>query len=1103
MRRTPGLVLRSVLLVGVTFAVGCLAVLVVWRLIPQRDSASSDQGRQPDPERIAELSSRLSAEGSGADPVRMDEAGAREKMSFTHMAAERGFVEIPDEQGRVIRRYEWTDLEPLPGGWSSFTEPTVRLELGDDLLLVISAARGQALWLDEEFREGELLESVRLAVYRDQPVRGFDADAAEPIATLETEALSFDVTHLTIRTDEAILVRTEEAALAGTGLFVDYSDARSRVEDLQVYSDVRILARRNVKSQDESPATREPREPGEPRPRSDDPRARDYLYYRLTLGNGVTLMTGEATELWTATAMTLNADFAIDSDAPLLTREKQPMLADYASAERRGMAFEAGTFAELLLSAAVAQPGSASFPMVLVGPQEILPDDVRIESSGPMRLSPYDARPETLANANDRYLELLGAPARIEGHSGGAEAATIAYSDARQTATFVPGADLPVVITLLDEESGAATMRAKSEQPAFADLTERTFAFTGAGTAEETRAPQPDRAPSVVGESAGLPAGALLRWVQDAKFFFFAPEGLMPGDVGAPEGFGPLRQAVFRGDVRFDDPEGYWAEAEMLTAQFEATPDGDRSRLSQLIGDGDARAAGSAGLLAGNELAVIFRADPEDPTRPIADFLEATGEASASNETSRLDSDYIRATFAERSTGDEPDALGLSGGLEVATVNASGRVRLRDTGGLLATGDRLEADPREETAVLTGESVTVQNETALAVTTRVELNGVDRTATIPTSGQIFHFQLPQGRERNPITTGDEILDEFERRLDEDAVQEESPEPLPGEDVEGAAALEIMKISWQDHFVWRDAESIADFHGNVLMDASTRPELLDHLEADRLTVYLTKPADDDEEIAEADLSEPTPVQDAAPESLLDSKKLGSRRINFVSAVGSTESPAALKSVRFTDATRQAHEMIAFVNGPIIEYSPLTEIMRTIGDGSMLVADYRPDEPAQPGQEEDGAAALGGRGETLFTWSGQLTLDAIRGAMEIRDDVTVRHRATGSGETSRLNCNTLTASLDRGVNVGGLQGERAVAAELRAADAVGDVIFISSEKRVFADRMHYDRKVLLATLEADAGNRVTVEWLDSGQSRSAGRVVWDLYRDSIRVEEVSGG
>jgi hypothetical protein len=217
----------------------------------------------------------------------------------------------------------------------------------------------------------------------------------------------------------------------------------------------------------------------------------------------------------------------------------------------------------------------------------------------------------------------------------------------------------------------------------------------------------------------------------------------------------------------------------------------------------------------------------------------------------------------------------------------------------------------------------------------------------------------------------------------------------------------------------------------------------------------------------------------------------------------------------------------LEGPTIRFSRAEERVVVPGSGRLLVEDHRPqakpatqpapspDEaeanpPAQAADGSEGSAAPGssgvdftGRGETLFTWTGSLTLDAARSDMLIEEDVWMIYRPLGQAPPLTLSCQRLLADLADAGGLGMWLSNDAPDTELQQVQADRDVRLQRSGREITAQHLKYtagDRRVQFWSAEPPL---VTVTSQDEPTALRAHRVQWDLRQNQLRASGVEGG
>lgn len=155
-------------------------------------------------------------------------------------------------------------------------------------------------------------------------------------------------------------------------------------------------------------------------------------------------------------------------------------------------------------------------------------------------------------------------------------------------------------------------------------------------------------------------------------------------------------------------------------------------------------------------------------------------------------------------------------------------------------------------------------------------------------------------------------------------------------------------------------------------------------------------------------------------------------------------------------------------------------------------------AEPPARDPSKAAVqfSGPGETDFSWTGQLSLE--RGSiLAITDRAVMRHRPTGQ-PVIRVDSDRMTASLKSTESISAMDLSRREGMELTRATAEGNVFIRRLDRSIWADRLTYDVRTLMATIESFDDNYVVLESDATGGAVQARRLLWDFFTNGITVE-----
>jgi lipopolysaccharide export system protein LptA len=278
----------------------------------------------------------------------------------------------------------------------------------------------------------------------------------------------------------------------------------------------------------------------------------------------------------------------------------------------------------------------------------------------------------------------------------------------------------------------------------------------------------------------------------------------------------------------------------------------------------------------------------------------------------------------------------------------------------------------------------------------------------------------------------------------------------------------VNVRWTDSMRYSEADKRLDVAGGVVVEQSDRPAELNRLAAEKLRIDLR----DREQLGE----------DAPDRSLL--KKLTA-----------TDNVVVL-ATKWATPKRQTVQTRLRIAGPTLTFIDATEIVDVIGPGSMLIEDYR------PGGNDDkvGAVAVSGRGATLFTWTGGMTLDGARTDVTINGGVNMTHKPTGDQGLLELQTAKLTADMK---GIGGLQVidmANVESLEIDHIEATGQVQVRDKQRLISSHRLYFDGEKQTVLLEAQPGRQVSIVKVDEPKPIKAGKITWDLTKDRVEIDKV---
>ncbi|MCC6909278.1 MAG: hypothetical protein IT430_15170 [Phycisphaerales bacterium] len=1103
---------RQLLFVGAAGVCGALVLMVLLfagarNRVRQADGSpqiSSDLLNTPIPDRDPDSRVRIGqARQTTGDPLQSLQTG-------------RGELEFTNDDGLLAFRYRWDKSDPLETGWNRFTNPQAWIYRSDRQLIRLTSDEGMfRLAENRQPQAGVLTGHVVIAVYQSEERGGvyqINPDVTPPIAQFETDSLNFDAMQFTGRTQDRVVARTADAIMIGRGMDLAFNETLGRIEELEIAQRELIVYRQRDRKQEpaSTSAASKPASANAPASTAENTAAPPSppdpwdgaTRYQLALTDEVIVEQGEREKALLIRGRDLLAEFALGPDSisegGLLGHSSTFLPDGAARTPGASMSPSSAAANDRWAHLASLTVGAMIQPSVtFLGSSETPgPEDIRITGQGALRLTPADGSSEHLASPRDLYATLDGEPVHISYGSFYATGSDLEYSSSLAKATLNCRFDQPIEAGLPD---GARLTSVAPFEYYFEknELGRNTGTLLGAGTLVGL-IPRPDDAPpgqpveTDFSSMKGLPEGFSVNWFDNFTVEF---EGANEGS-----GLGRIAAAVFDGQVHVDDPNGYTLDSHRLRIDFKEKPDEqDGQRVESITATGEARLQSAQGNVNGDELFVLFSENAQGSSYPSQ--MTVTGQGRVADAGGSLAAQYIQADLIEPSMAAEealPSAFGGSSSFAVSEVLAQGTVVLSFDGGVTALADRLEADARTDTAVLSGENVVVSDPSLKVMGKRAEISNISsktasRIATFVGAGTLTYFEpkaptMQDGAGNRAVTTPEQMREELRRRLNGEqpppspAPQVEPTEPASAPQAPAGDEVGAVHVEWTDQLTFEEAQGLITFHGGVNATSEPSDREIDRLSGNWMQIQLTDPIE-------------TRTTAGEPGKAV-------RRLQKMTMLGSRDRAAQVEAQRYTDATHAQREMLLAISSDVIEYSESTETFEAIGEGWMLVVDASEStpEPREAAlQEGKPAVQFSGPGETEFTWTGRLSMRRSPGLLTIVDNVVMRHRPRGE-PVVRVDCDVLTASLaskdSKSVSALDLSGNDGM--ELTSAVAEGAVFVRREDRSIWADRLIYDKSALLATIESTGDNYVVMETATTGGAVQARRILWDFFTNGITVE-----
>ncbi len=998
-------------------------------------------------------------------------------------------------------------VTPLPQGLMRVELPGMRMHMEPWRVLQITAARGVFVAPNNQPRSGDFEGDVVVTLFEspDNSRPDLDDDSPHTQLRLYLDEAAFDVELGQIDSNSPVHLTGPAVDFVGKGLRVNYNERRNRIERLEVATGEalrikpRVARERPEREPVEPPAVVLP--PAQPSRAQDDPptprqqrqrereeRRREQAaatepepprgpqYYRATFEKNVRIVSASGT----IDADTMQVLFSFDED------EQSPATSDAAAAP-------AAPSAHTRPSRAIDPPRTAGFNIVTVAQVDAAPaspalpqtknptlavvaaDDVVITWTGKLIVSPEETAPDGLAGPEDRMVILHGSPVRIITPRGDtATAASVTYTEQSQRVAMAASDEHPLIV----QSSELGELRGSSLS---IDQSQGTGYVIGPGEliaqaqveAPDAEATQPMR----------------IAWTDRLDLTFYLRDRA-DGDEQTTA-VRAVRTADFRGDVKATHPQ-FDLTAQRLAAALTppaAVNRSSRQSIQRLDASGDvhvdARGDAPQDAMAIDAQTLVIDLAPTPDGRSVPTAMQARERVKIVRPQQTLWANRLDVGLG----ADE------GGKVAVRTLRAEDDVRVdvqpEDSGGFAALAHLLVADAVKGEAELFGNATSmarVMREDGELHGQRIVMYENSRQAHVPGPGSLT------------FVTGRDASD---------------PDAQPTH----------LNVAWTQAMRYDDAAGLAVFVGDV---AAATSSARDRTKLTSRELHLEfEPRDQAQGMA----------------TLLG----GDRAIRKLTATGSDAQPradAVFLAMSYDgppDDPATHMDTRLRLAGPSIVFTNPDERVAVHGKGSMLVEDYRglhrgpvasapvstnldptptaadtpppsppkappvpsglrPPKPAAEKPARDQPVFITGKGQTLFTWTGSLQLDARNNDLLIKDDVMMLHKTPQSPSVVQINCDTLAA--DQETSEGGgmsvwLAGD-APKPQVQTVKADGNVRIREGTTTIFADHAHYDGTSGGVDIFGDGRRLVTVQDEDEPLGQlTARRLRWRLADNRFEV------
>ncbi|HZW07615.1 MAG TPA: hypothetical protein VFF65_10870, partial [Phycisphaerales bacterium] len=472
--------------------------------------------------------------------------------------------------------------------------------------------------------------------------------------------------------------------------------------------------------------------------------------------------------------------------------------------------------------------------------------------------------------------------------------------------------------------------------------------------------------------------------------------------------------------------------------------------------------------LKGERITVNFAPEPRTgEQQPTSIEVVGSAEATAGGTGEgglNLKARTITADLAK----DAKDQLAVTKAVAIDNVHVTDGASGREAT-FAASADKLEIDPAAGIADLYGKPVTVSRDGAVMTGGHLRLTQATGEAFVDGPGTV-----------SSLTDGDASKDE----------------PM-------SSSLATWTKSMTFNSVTGRAECVGDASATM-----TRGEVeRNTLQASTVLLQFTPAPKKDEKAAAV-----APGAPKQQRELISAEARGELGID-----GRPPRPATLENREFSvENGEQKLQRLTYLEGFRIIANQPNRTLEVPVAGKLLVDNRVPDAKPAPSRPAPPAgspiAPLGGfnsaTGTSLFTWTGSMNLDLIKGEAVLKRDVALTHQPLASAAQpnppqTTLDCDQLTAFLKVKSPAGGADAPLArLDASLERVEAVGNIVTKSEGKQLTAHSLLYDTvRAFMEAAGKDGTDQPLVTFLDPSRPAPlrARRISWDQKNGEVRIIE----
>lgn len=957
-----------------------------------------------------------------------------------------GYTVVEGDRKTVMT---WDRLTPRPQGVSDVTKPLARVYFEPGRVLEIRADEGTLIAPENQPREGDLRGNVVLTLFETEDGSAVDFESGQDIE-LQTflDKATFDLEFGHVESAGDVHLTGPRVEFRGRGLSLTYNELRRRIERLEITQGQSLTFKAEPRSEraqaDATPvatsaATTQPAQPSEVVDASTAAQAAKQA---------------RARQFYRAR---FDRNVHVDVEAGEMVMDADALVAIFS--------MDSSDDEEENAAAKPTRPRSANASQSRnPNPQSPTPNPepaVTITWTGSLLVVPEPEMPRDFASEDDALLRLVGSPAVVRtARQETVVASEIDYLTMSGRIRAVGNIQQPMRIE--SDRLGVLTGTRLSIDQA---------AGTGFVVGPGTLAAVSDRPSEAATQPVARDLNVAWRDRLDLAFYMDGEAEQRqadPHDIRKARKTRAIKSAMFHGNVVVEHPQ-FDMTGQTLALHL-AEPDSGEGDIQAIDASGDVTVAARGETaeetfdIACDELTLAMAVDAQGKSQPQRLIARRQVKAAQPGMVLRAQSldvamqpRVMLAAATTQPTATQPSTQPATQPAFVSTTTTQGRL------GRIAIQRMIAEDEV---------SVTLEQQEVQLAGSRLHIDPeADQLELFGSAGSPAKVVRPDAT----LAGQHIVMHQTSRQLH----------------VNGSGAFDVqmdqadptarLRTTWAKALHYDDAAGQAHFVGSVVATTSTQQNRT-RLICDDLQLNLEE------------------VQPASTATTQPADVKTQRRIRLATARDNVVFTAA----DLSDGVDAAGKPLTQVHlqGPLMTFDGQTEQVQVVGQGRLLIQDHRPLAGDAKPESADGVNFTG-RGDTLFLWQRQLTLDAKRNDMAMHQTVQMIHRPAAGGDVVQLDAQHLLADLK---DTGGLgmwrssDGPRPTVDTIEAND---NVRIIQGSKTVTADHLKYAAAEQAAWLWADNGGMVQVSDDTQPAGLSAGQVKWDLLKDRLEAMKLGPG